>query len=130
MRQRLDIWLLASACASLLLITMLHLFAFATGGLAFLAGLHAVWPRLAGRGFSEPVGRCAALAVLLGMGCAFLPLCWMGLAGAPFRANDYAAGAQVLHVLATGGTTLLLGGLAVAAGNLYFGRPRNPDQFQ
>lgn len=29
MRQHLDIWLLASACVSLLLITVLHLFAFA-----------------------------------------------------------------------------------------------------
>jgi len=90
--------------------------------MAFLAGLHDAWPRLARRRVSESLGIAAALVLVAGTCLTFLPLFVLGVAGASFRANSYPPEFQVLQVLSTGGMTVLLAGLVLAVLNLAAGR--------
>jgi len=100
----------------------LHLTMTALLGLAFMAGLHDVWPRLTGRAFSEVAGKAAAVVILISLHLVSLPLYSAGRSGAPFRSNAYAEEFTIPHVMAFAGTSLLLAGLAVAVINLIAAR--------
>lgn len=89
-------------------------------GLAFMAGLHDVWPRLTGRAFSEVAGKAAAVVILISLHLVSLPLDPAGRSGAPFRAI-YVDEYMIMNVMAFAGTTLLLAGLAAAVINLIAG---------
>ncbi len=99
----------------------LHILMMAALAMAFLAGLHEAWPRLAGRGFADRLGCGAAVAMLIGTGLSFGPQLLLGLRGASFRANEYLPEFQVLQVLSTAGMTVLVAAAIVAGANLVFG---------
>lgn len=96
----------------------LHLMMMAILGMALPAGLHAVWPTLTGRNFSEGFGRPVALLVVAGTQLSFLPMLALGLKGVSYRANAYPPEFQLWQVLATAGASVLLVSLALAALNL------------
>jgi len=96
----------------------LHLLMIAALVMAFLAGLHEVWPRMTGRGFADRLACGAALAILVGTALSFGPSLLMGLKGASFRANEYPPEFQVLQVLSSAGMTILVAAVIVASANL------------
>lgn len=100
----------------------MHLVMMAVLGMALPAGLHAVWPALTGRSYSEAFGRPFALLVVVGTQLAFVPLLILGLQGVPFRANSYLPEFQVWHVLATAGAGLLVVGMLLSGLNLLIGQ--------
>lgn len=110
------------ASRTVLATTHLHWMVFAAPLLAFLAGLHRVWPRLARREVADGWGRIAAGLVVAGLYTTFLPLFVTGFAGQPFRANAYAGELQILHVLSAAGTTILVAGTLAMLVSLATGR--------
>lgn len=99
-----------------------HTMAAAALGMAFLAGLHEALPRLTGRVISATAGRGPALAILVSVPLAFGPTLLLGLRGLLARQQTYVPEFQSLQVLATAGTTLLLGGVLAAALTLLLSR--------
>ncbi len=100
----------------------LHLLMMATLAMAFLAGVHEIWPRLAGRRFADRIACGAAAVILIGTVLSFGPQLLLGLKGASFRANEYLPEFQVLQVLSTAGTSVLGAATVVAIANLVLGR--------
>lgn len=96
----------------------LHLLMMAALAMAFLAGLHEAWPRMAGRDLTDRVACGAAVGMLLGTALSFGPQLLLGLEGASFRANEYLPEFQVLQVLSTAGMTVLVAAAIVAGANL------------
>jgi cytochrome c oxidase subunit 1 len=85
---------------------------------AFLAAAHYWFPKMFGRLYSERIGLLSATAVFLGFVLTFLPQFLLGNMGMPRRYYSYPAAYQWLHVLSTGGSFLLAGGLALTLLNL------------
>lgn len=111
-----------------------HLHYLAVGGtaMAFLAGLHHWWPKITGRGFSEPLGRVAWALVMVGVNATFFVQFVMGSRGMPRRHYAYEEGFRLLQGFSTVGSWVLglglLVTLAVFVQSLRSGRraPANP----
>jgi len=95
-----------------------HLMTLGILGMAFLAGLHDAWPRIAGRKVADGPARAAAAVVMAGVFTTFTPLIVAGLGGALRRQYAYPPEFRILNVLATAGMTILLAGLGMAIVNL------------
>jgi cytochrome c oxidase subunit I len=78
---------------------------------AFLAALHYWFPKMFGRMYSERWGMMASITVFTGFFFTFMPQFLLGNAGMPRRYYSYPAQYQWLHVLSTGGATILTAGL-------------------
>jgi cytochrome c oxidase subunit 1 len=78
---------------------------------AFLAALHFWFPKVTGRMYPESWGKIAAVAVSIGFVLTFLPQFLLGNAGMPRRYATYPPRYQWLHVLSTGGATILAAGM-------------------
>ncbi len=104
----------------------MHLMMMANLGMGLFGGLHACWERLTGRSYADGLGRILAVLVVVGTTLAFGPLVPLGLQGASYRANDYPAEFQILQVLATAGSAVLLVALLLAILNLVIGRKAAP----
>ena len=100
---------------------ILHLTAYAVVGLALPALLvRALGVQSSSKAFALALG---GIIVFLGMQVALLPDALAGLQGLSFRANAYPAELQVLKVLGSAGTTVILAGGAIIAGSLML-KPR------
>src|SRR5215210_7605235 len=103
--------------------------------MGYLGGLHYWWPKITGRMYPEGWGRFAALVVFVGFNLTFFPQFLLGYMGMPRRYHAYPVGEpmwQVLHVMSTGGATVLGIGLLIPAvyfiWSMRYGRfaPANP----
>lgn len=75
--------------------------------MGFLAGLHYWWPKMFGRVYNEKAAIIAAVTVIFGFNATFVPQFLLGNAGMPRRYYDYPPKWTPLHVLSTGGASLL-----------------------
>jgi cytochrome c oxidase subunit 1 len=103
--------------------------------MAYLGGLHNWWPKMTGRMYPEGWARFAALVIFVGFNLTFFPQFLLGYMGMPRRYHAYPVGEpiwQVLHVMSTGGATVLGAGLLIPAvyfiWSMRYGRfaPANP----
>ena len=103
--------------------------------MGYLGGLHNWWPKITGRMYPEGWARFAALVIFVGFNLTFFPQFLLGYMGMPRRYHAYPAGEpmwQVLHVMSTGGATVLGLGLLIPAvyfiWSMRYGRfaPANP----
>jgi len=99
----------------------LHLVLTTALGMAFLASLYDLQPPAATRPARDMGGRFAAIVILAGTLASFLPPLILGARGASFRANAYPPEFQVLQLLASAGSTILVAGLILALANLRHG---------
>ena len=81
---------------------------------AYLAALHYWFPKMFGRMYPERWGMLSAVMVFTGFFFTFMPQFLLGNAGMPRRYYSYPAQYQWLHVLSTGGASILAGGLLIA----------------
>jgi len=89
--------------------------------MGYLGGLHNWWPKITGRMYPEGWARFAALVIFVGFNLTFFPQFLLGYMGMPRRYHAYPVGEpmwQVLHVMSTGGATVLGIGLLIPA--VYF----------
>ncbi|MCA1620321.1 MAG: cbb3-type cytochrome c oxidase subunit I [Acidobacteria bacterium] len=89
--------------------------------LAFLGGLHNWWPKMTGRMYPEGWARFAALVIFVGFNLTFFPQFLLGYMGMPRRYHAYPPGEpmwQVLHVMSTGGASIL--GIGLLIPGVYF----------
>ncbi|HWS90777.1 MAG TPA: cbb3-type cytochrome c oxidase subunit I [Pyrinomonadaceae bacterium] len=89
--------------------------------MAYLGALHNWWPKMTGRMYPEGWARFAALVIFVGFNLTFFPQFLLGYMGMPRRYHAYPVGEpvwQVLHVMSTGGASLLGIGLLIPA--IYF----------
>lgn len=75
--------------------------------MGFLAGLHYWWPKMTGRMYNEKAGIISAVTIIFGFNATFVPQFLLGNAGMPRRYYDYPDKWTPLHVLSTGGASLL-----------------------
>jgi len=103
--------------------------------MGYLGGLHNWWPKITGRMYPEGWARFAALVIFVGFNLTFFPQFLLGYMGMPRRYHAYPAGEpmwQVLHVMSTGGATVLGIGMLIPAvyfiWSMRYGRfaPANP----
>jgi cytochrome c oxidase subunit 1 len=103
--------------------------------MGYMGGLHNWWPKMTGRMYPEGWARFAALIIFVGFNLTFFPQFLLGYMGMPRRYHAYPAGEpmwQVLHVMSTGGATVLGIGLLIPAvyfiWSMRYGRfaPANP----
>jgi cytochrome c oxidase subunit 1 len=103
--------------------------------MGYLGGLHNWWPKMTGRMYPEGWARFAALVVFVGFNLTFFPQFLLGYMGMPRRYHAYPVNEpiwQVLHVMSTGGASILGLGLLIPAvyfiWSMRYGRfaPANP----
>ncbi|HEY7333824.1 MAG TPA: cytochrome c oxidase subunit I [Bryobacteraceae bacterium] len=75
--------------------------------MAYLGGIHYWWPKISGRMYPEGLAKLSALIVFLGFNLTFFPQFILGYLGMPRRYAAYPDEFQVLHVLSTGGASIL-----------------------
>ncbi len=107
---------------TLFVTAQMHLVVLAVLGMGFIAGLYACWQRLTGRVALDFPSRLGALLVIGGTQLTFVPMMALGFRGASFRANAYPGEFQILQVMITAGSTILIAGLAIAALTLLVSR--------
>lgn len=112
----------AMAASTAFATTQLHLTMLGALAMAFLSGVHHVWPELVKRRISEPLGRAAAALTIFGLWATLLPSFLIGLAGQSFRVNAYPPELVVPHVLTAAGSTILIAGVVIAGLNLATGQ--------
>lgn len=99
--------------------------------MGFLAGLHYWWPKMTGRLYNSKASVIAAGTIIFGFNATFVPQFLLGNAGMPRRYYDYPAKWTPLHVLSTGGASLLALAFVVIAVYLFislkYGRPAGPN---
>jgi cytochrome c oxidase subunit I len=89
--------------------------------MGYMGGLHNWWPKITGRMYPEGWARFAALVIFVGFNLTFFPQFLLGYMGMPRRYHAYPAGEpiwQVLHVMSTGGATVL--GIGLLIPGVYF----------
>src|ERR1044072_6752683 len=89
--------------------------------MGYLGGLHNWWPKITGRMYPEGWARFAALVIFVGFNLTFFPQFLLGYMGMPGRSPAYPVGEpmwQVLHVMSTGGATVL--GIGLLIPGVYF----------
>ncbi|HEX8147134.1 MAG TPA: cbb3-type cytochrome c oxidase subunit I [Pyrinomonadaceae bacterium] len=89
--------------------------------MGYLGGLHNWWPKITGRMYPEGWARFAALVVFVGFNLTFFPQFLLGYMGMPRRYHAYPPNEpmwQVLHVMSTGGATVL--GIGLLIPGVYF----------
>jgi cytochrome c oxidase subunit I len=89
--------------------------------MGYLGGLHNWWPKITGRMYPEGWARFAALIVFVGFNLTFFPQFLLGYMGMPRRYHAYPVDQpvwQVLHVMSTGGASIL--GLGLLIPGVYF----------
>jgi cytochrome c oxidase subunit 1 len=89
--------------------------------MGYLGGLHNWWPKITGRMYPEGWARFAALIIFVGFNLTFFPQFLLGYMGMPRRYHAYPVGEpvwQVLHVMSTGGATVL--GIGLLIPGVYF----------
>jgi cytochrome c oxidase subunit 1 len=99
---------------------------------AYLAALHYWFPKMFGRMYSERWGMVSSITVFTGFFFTFMPQFLLGNAGMPRRYYSYPEQYQWLHVLSTGGASILAAGLVLTV--IYLGwallrgerAPQNP----
>src|SRR5205823_11355626 len=98
----------------------------------FLAAVHFWFPKITGKMYSELWSKLAASAVSIGFILTFTPQFLLGNAGMPRRYATYPERYQWLHVLSTGGATILAAGLVITVGYLlvawFVGKPPVPTR--
>src|SRR3954469_520601 len=77
--------------------------------MGYLGGLHNWWPKMTGRMYPEGWARFAALVIFVGFNLTFFPQFLLGYMGMPRRypASPAEPMWQVLHVMSTGGASIL-----------------------
>ncbi|MFL6285902.1 MAG: cbb3-type cytochrome c oxidase subunit I [Pyrinomonadaceae bacterium] len=89
--------------------------------MGYLGGLHNWWPKMTGRMYPEGWARFAALVIFVGFNLTFFPQFLLGYMGMPRRYHVYPVDQpvwQVLHVMSTGGASIL--GLGLLIPGIYF----------
>src|SRR3954468_18474397 len=89
--------------------------------MGYLGGLHNWWPKITGRMYPEGWARFAALIIFVGFNLTFFPQFLLGYMGMPRRYHVYPVDQpvwQVLHVMSTGGASIL--GLGLLIPGIYF----------
>src|ERR1700755_2246335 len=89
--------------------------------MGYLGGLHNWWPKMTGRMYPEGWARFAALVVFVGFNLTFFPQFLLGYMGMPRRYHVYPVDQplwQVLHVMSTGGASIL--GIGLLIPGIYF----------
>jgi cytochrome c oxidase subunit 1 len=98
--------------------------------MAFLSGLHFWWPKFIGRMYPEAMGKASASLIFVGFNLTFFPQFVLGYLGMPRRYHVYPDEFQILHVMSTGGATVLGLGYLILIGSLLwsvFKGPRAPQ---
>ncbi len=81
--------------------------------MAFVGGLHHWWPKMFGRMYNENWGRIGAIVVFVGFNITFFTQFILGLQGMPRRYASYVDDFQILHIVSTVGSWLLLAGFLI-----------------
>ena len=81
--------------------------------MAYLSGLHFWWPKITGRLYSEAWGKTGAILIFTGFNLTFFPQFVLGYLGMPRRYHVYPEEFQILHLMSTGGATVLGAGYLV-----------------
>jgi cytochrome c oxidase subunit 1 len=86
-----------------------HFHYIMVGGMvmAYLGGIHNLWPKISGKMYPEGWARLAALIVFIGFNLTFFPQFILGYLGMPRRYYAYADEFQVLNVMSTAGASIL-----------------------
>ena len=79
----------------------------------YLAALHYWFPKMFGRMYSERWGMVSSITVFTGFFFTFMPQFLLGNAGMPRRYYSYPDQYQWLHVLSTGGASILTVGMVL-----------------
>jgi len=100
--------------------------------LGYLGGIHAWWPKMFGRMYSEFWGKISAMLVFIGFNLTFFPQFILGYLGMPRRYASYPPEFQVLNIFSSAGASILGVGLVLPViyltYSLFFGKkaPANP----
>jgi cytochrome c oxidase subunit I len=102
--------------------------------MGYLGGLHNWWPKITGRMYPEGWARFAALVIFVGFNLTFFPQFLVGYLGMPRRYHAYPDEPlwQVLHVMSSGGASILGVGMLIPViylvWSMRYGRfaPANP----
>jgi cytochrome c oxidase subunit 1 len=86
--------------------------------LGYLGGIHAWWPKMFGRMYSEFWGKISAMLVFIGFNLTFFPQFILGYLGMPRRYASYPPEFQVLNIFSTAGASILGVGLVLPV--IYF----------
>ena len=89
--------------------------------MGYLGGLHNWWPKITGRMYPEGWARFATLVIFVGFNLTFFPQFLLGYMGMPRRYHAYPLNEpmwQVLHVMSTGGASIL--GIGLLIPGVYF----------
>jgi cytochrome c oxidase subunit 1 len=81
--------------------------------LGYLGGIHAWWPKMFGRMYSEFWGKISAMLVFIGFNLTFFPQFILGYLGMPRRYASYPPEFQVLNIFSTAGASILGVGLVL-----------------
>jgi cytochrome c oxidase subunit 1 len=81
--------------------------------MALLAGLHHWWPKMFGKMYNERMGMVGAILVFIGFNITFFSQFFLGTQGMPRRYASYVDEFQLLHVISTYGSYILLAGFLV-----------------
>jgi cytochrome c oxidase subunit I len=93
---------------------------------AYLAALHYWFPKMFGRMYPERWGMVSSITVFTGFFFTFMPQFLLGNAGMPRRYYSYPEQYQWLHVLSTGGASILTGGMLLTLVYLAVALARGP----
>ncbi|MEO0511927.1 MAG: cbb3-type cytochrome c oxidase subunit I [Planctomycetota bacterium] len=90
-----------------------HYVMFGGTVIAFLAGIHHWWPKFFGKMYNETAARIGCALVFVGFNITFFSQFFLGTRGMPRRYASYVDEFQLLHVISTVGSFVLLLGFLV-----------------
>ncbi|MGE5411737.1 MAG: cytochrome c oxidase subunit I [Clostridiales bacterium] len=95
-----------------------HFVVFGGGGFIFFGALHYWFPKMFGKTYNEKVSKAALGTMVVGFLLLYFTMFILGYEGMPRRYYDYLPQFATLHIIATVGSWILVGGILVMIGNL------------
>lgn len=96
-----------------------HYVMFGGTAMALFGALHHWLPKMFGRMYNEKVAMTAWGLIFIGFNMLYFTMLMMGWVGMPRRYYDYLPQFEVYHLVATGGSWVLVTGLLLMFGNLF-----------
>ena len=95
-----------------------HFVVFGGAGFIFFGALHYWFPKMFGKMYNEKIAKIALGLMVWGFLQLYFPFFFLGYEGMPRRYFDYLPQFQVLHVIATVGSWILISGIILLLYNL------------
>jgi cytochrome c oxidase subunit 1 len=109
-----------------------HYTMFGGMGTIFFAALHYWYPKMFGKMYNEKMAKLSCIIFVIGFNILYFTMFILGYKGMPRRYADYLPQFQDLHVIATVGSWIMVGGIVLMFANLIRGlfkgekAPNNP----